>query len=112
MPRGRPKKRPDAQENDRQGGAQPGGRVNKMQCVREALQELGDAAQPKDLQDFLKRRFGLDMTTKHISTYKGGILKGKSGRGAPLRRPATQPVAPGRGEGANGGISVEDVRAV
>jgi len=131
MPRGIPKKKPDEQEQGQQNGAgrTKGGRINKLQCVRDALAELGNDAQPKDIQDFLKRRFDLDMNTKFIGTYKGTILRGKSGQRGIMRTPAAiapaevpaatapapvpaPPKASPQVEGTNGGISVEDIRAV
>ena len=117
MPRGRPKKAQEPAATAQGQGNGGGGRVNKMDCVRQALTELGNDAQPKDIQDFLKRKFGLDMNTKFISTYKGSILReaAKKGGGARLqtaRAPAPAPNAPLKAAGRNGGIGVEDIRAV
>jgi hypothetical protein len=123
MPRGIPNKKQEptagtggpADGAAKSGGRKKGKGVNKMQCVREALAELGNDAQPKDIQDFLKRKFGLDMNTKFISTYKGSILreaakKGGAGRRLAARAPA--PKASLKVAGRNGGIGVEDIRAV
>jgi hypothetical protein len=59
------------------------------------------------------------MNTKFISTYKGAILRGKSGKSAIMRSPAVAPApapAPPKASSQvvamNGGISVEDIRAV
>jgi hypothetical protein len=97
-----------------------GKRINKLQCVREALGELGNDAQPKDNQDFLKCRFNLDMTTKFISTYKGTVLREAARKSGIIRQPAARvsspapapPKASPKVVGTNGGISVEDIRAV
>ena len=113
MPRGRPKKQPDTQSQGNGAGTTRGGRINKMQCVRDALDELGNDAQPKDIQGFLKRKFDLDMDTKFISTYKGTILRGTAKKSGGVRRPAAVAAsnAP-KAARANGGISFEDIRAV
>jgi len=103
-------------------GRKKGKRVNKLQCVREAIAELGNDAQPKDIQDFLKRRFNLDMNTKFISTYKGTILRSAARESGVIREPAAavppaESVAvPPRESVAvaarNGGLSVEDIRVI
>lgn len=124
MPRGRPKKQQEpattgpGQENG--AGETKGGRINKMDCVRQALAELGDNAQPKDIQDFLLRKFDLDMNSKMVSTYKGTILKNPARKSGIIRRPAARvsspapapPKASPKVGGTNGGISVEDIRAL
>ncbi|HKI35084.1 MAG TPA: hypothetical protein VKA46_24720 [Gemmataceae bacterium] len=120
MPRGIPKKQPDAQDQQNGAGRTKGGRINKLQCVRDALHELGNDAQPRAIQDFLKHRFDLDMNTKFIGTYKGTILRGKSGQSGIMRTPAATapaevPVPPKASPqvgGTNGGISVDDIRAI
>jgi hypothetical protein len=110
MPRGRPKK--DAPGNV----AAPmwAGRTNKMECVRQALTQLGDDAKPKELQGFLKKTFHLDMDTKMLSTYKGMILKDAARKSAIMRPLAagTRATPPARAVAVNGGISVDDIRAV
>jgi hypothetical protein len=97
-------------------GKTRGGRINKLDCVRQALAELGNDAQPKDIQGFLKRKFGLDMNTKFISTYKGTILRGAAKKGGVVRRTAATAPAPAKAAlkvgAVNGAISVEDIRAV
>ena len=69
----------------------------------------------------MKRRFDLDMNTKFIGTYKGTIVRGKSGKSAIIRSPAVAPApelapAPPRASSqvapTNGGISAEDFRVV
>jgi len=51
------------------------GKVNKMEGVRRALAELGSDAKPKDIQEYVKKNFKIDMSTDHISTYKGDIQR-------------------------------------
>lgn len=100
--------------------------INKMDCVRQTLAELGNDAQPKDIQDHLKKKFDLDMDTKMISTYKSSILRDAAKKSGIIRQPAAPapeptpapsktpapPKASPRVGGTNGGISVEDIRAV
>jgi hypothetical protein len=123
MPRGIPNKKQETAAGTgapADGAAKPAGRkkgkgVNKMQRVREALAELGNDAQPKDIQDLLKRKFNLEMNTKFISTYKGSILREAAKKGGPVRQAAAKAPAPKTSikvAGKNGGISVEDIRAV
>ena len=128
MPRGIPNKKHEptaATQEQANGTAKPtGGKrakgINKMQCVREALGELGNEAQPKDIQDFLKRKFRLDMTTQYISTYKSGVLKEAVRKSGIIRLPAATPPTPAPAlskasspvAAMNGGISVEDIRDV
>jgi hypothetical protein len=81
------------------------GRVNKMECVRQAMGTLGNDATPKQLQAHLNDKFGLKMDTKMLSTYKGSILKAARKRGGG-RRPM------GGAAAINGGVRVEDIRAV
>jgi len=91
-------------------GRKKGKRVNKLQCVREAIAELGNDAQPKDIQDFLKRRFNLDMNTKFISTYKGTILRSAARESGVIREPAAAAAGGVRGgaaEGVRGGCGEE-----
>jgi hypothetical protein len=118
MPRGIPNKKPEPAATTKDQG-NGGGRVNKMDCVRQALTELGNDAQPKDIQGLVKRKFGLDMNTKFISTYKGSILREAAKKGGGARRPAARASSPApapktslKAAGTNGGISVEDIRAV
>ncbi len=103
MPRGRPKKSAAAGQGN---GAAPtrAGRLNKMECVRQAMTTLGNDATPKQLQAHLDEKYGVKMDTKMLSTYKGSILKNLKKRGGP--RQATRAAA------INGGVSVEDIRTV
>jgi len=86
--------------------------INKMDCVRQALANLGHDATTKELQDFLKKTFNLDMDAKMLSSYKGSILKKAAGPSALIRQPAPTPPTPLKAVATNGGISVEDIRAV
>jgi len=87
-------------------GRTAGGRVNKMECMRQTLAQIGSDAKPKEIQDHLKKTFGLTMSTKMISTYKGSIGKKAAQQSRVMRSPATgRPVGSGSG-------GIEDARAV
>jgi hypothetical protein len=75
-------------------GRTKGGRINKMECVRQALRDKGKNAKPKEIHDYLLETFGLDMNTKMISTYKGSVLKKGGHKGGRKRRAAPAPVTP------------------
>jgi hypothetical protein len=49
--------------------------MTKMEAVRRALDERGLTAPTAALQEFVKMRFGLDMTAGHVKNYKGKILR-------------------------------------
>jgi hypothetical protein len=62
----------------KKGGAAPKkapGDITKQEAVRRALAELGRDAMPLRIKGFVKNRYGLEMTTNHISTAKGDILR-------------------------------------
>jgi hypothetical protein len=96
--------------------------------MRKTLAELGNDAQPKAIQEHLKKKFNVDMDTKLISTYKSGILRDAGKKRGSVRQPAasapatapapapaptaTRAKASPRAGTMNGGISVEDIRAV
>jgi len=42
--------------------------ITKMEAVRRAWRALGKDAKPAQMKGFIKNRFGIDMTTDHIST--------------------------------------------
>jgi hypothetical protein len=80
--------------------------ISKMEGVRRALTELGNEAGNKDIQGFLKSRFGIEMDLAMISNYKSSLKA--AGKSAPTRKPS-QPA----GQSASGnGISLDDIRAV
>jgi hypothetical protein len=49
--------------------------ITKMDAVRRGLDELGPEAKPTALREFVKNRFGLDMTLGHVKNYKGKIVR-------------------------------------
>jgi hypothetical protein len=68
------------------------GGLSKMEGVRRALSELGKDAKPARIQGFVKERFGIEMSTDVVSTYKGDIAR-KAAKAAVTKSPVTQPVA-------------------
>ena len=56
--------------------------VNKADLVRKALEQLGDNAKPKAIQELLKMQHGIDMNTGMISAYKSNAAKKAAGAGA------------------------------
>ena len=55
--------------------------MTKLEAVRQALSELGKDAMPTQIKGFVKERFGLEMTTDHISTAKSDIRRRAGGKG-------------------------------
>jgi hypothetical protein len=49
---------------------------SKMQMVREALDQLGSDAKPKDIGDHVKAKYGADINPQMISSYKSTISGG------------------------------------
>src|SRR5262245_55686521 len=95
--------------------------ISKMEAVRRALARLGRDAKPAQMQPWIKAEFGITMSTDHISSSKGDILRKQAGKGktAPAKaapaaaRPAAQPPAKAEAVGSrSGGIHLEDIRAV
>src|SRR3954464_1537339 len=78
----------EAQKGKGEATARPGKKVNKMEAVRRSLAKLGAEATPREIQADVKKRFKVDMTTDHISTYKGDIA-----RKARQKKAAGQPEA-------------------
>jgi hypothetical protein len=109
------------------GQAKGNGRT-KLDAVREALKEMGKTAKPLAIRDFVKTRFGMDINTGLISTYKkelAGKRKGKRKRRGAKKHAAAKAstkagaapkaAAPAaRTQAGKGGrsISLKDVAAV
>ncbi len=103
---------PESNHTEAGGNGREGGRVNKMEIVRKALAKLGNDAKPKAMHDYILKTYQVEIGTDIISNYKGLILRKAAGesRLTPSPEPAAPPSA--KKEAANGGISIEDVRAV
>jgi hypothetical protein len=74
---------------------------SKMSMVREALEQLGSDAKPKDIREYVKAKYSTDIPATMISSYKSNIT---SGGGSGRSRM-------GRG-GGNGAVSVSDLEAL
>jgi hypothetical protein len=103
------------------------GGMSKREAVRRALADLGPDATPTQLQPHIREKYGIDMTTDHISTEKGNLRKkaGAAKRGATKtlasKPPAqasvarqSEPEKPAAQAKAAGGdaIGLDDIEAV
>jgi hypothetical protein len=94
-------------------------KINKMEAVRRSLKKLGKTATPTAIQADVKARFGVEMSTDHISTCKGDIARKereqkeakKQAANKSQERPAQAPPATA-GTGRKASIALEDVLAV
>lgn len=88
--------------------------ITKMEAMRRSLAKLGDNAPSQQLKSELKGRFGIEMTTKAIATYRSDILKKRAKSKAPARPTAARPEtakpkpapAPSNGKAA---VTVEEI---
>jgi hypothetical protein len=95
---------------------QPGTKpMSKMDGVRKTLRDLGKKAMPRQMQEHLKKNYGIDMTVAHISNYKSEILRKRKGKKKGAAKPAEaasvtsqQPAA--RATSRAGGISLQDLQ--
>lgn len=88
--------------------------TNKMDAMRQALDELGKNAMPKAIQSLVKQKHGIDMSTTLISNYKHHLLGGKR-KGKRGRKPGPKPAAGaavGAGRTGPSKITLEDIQAV
>jgi hypothetical protein len=98
--------------------------ISKLEAVRRTMKKLGDSATPSEMKPYIKAKFGHDMTTDHISTSKGDILRKarQAAEAAQLtasgRKPAAAAAAPSSAKtaaaptsakAADGAILLEDV---
>lgn len=81
--------------------------VSKQEAVRLALEELGRDGKTSEIQLYIKKTFGIDMTTNHISAAKGAILKKAANKFAGKDPERTKPakVAPIKPEERKGEMS-------
>src|SRR5262249_32366318 len=81
-------------------------RVNKMDLIRESLDQFAKDAMPLEIQQTVKDKHGIELSTSLISNYKSYLLtkgKRKAGRKA-ASKPATAT--------AKGSISMAEIQAV
>lgn len=89
--------------------AAAGGGETQADMVRAALAELGPRAKPQAIQDFIKEKFGREVTKGIISNYKStmkkkGLIPGGARRGP--GRPRAVAAASG------GTVRLDDLEAV
>src|SRR5437764_277473 len=89
----------------------PTEKISKKEAVRRSLARLGKDAQPVEIQADVLGRFGIEMTTGHISTTKGELRREAAGKkpaakqevAGPQEQPAPPaPAAPATPAGSNG----------
>jgi len=99
-------------------GAQAARKMKKREAVRQSLAFLGKDAKPQAMLADIRERFGIEMTTDHISTEKGILLRQKKAGRKPGRPRGSstqeqQPAAPAPRQAGHGGsgssVPVEDV---
>jgi hypothetical protein len=103
--------------------------LTKMEAVRRGLAELGNDSMPARIKGFVKERFDIEMSTDHISVYKGKILREAAAQAQnaaqkPLarkavrkkrraRRPLVQPsAAAAKTAPAGNAVTMEDARTI
>ena len=70
----------------------PAGGISKMDAVRQAMSELGNAATRTEIQKFVKVRFGVEMNLDVVSSYKAFIAS--KAKKTAAKSPAAIPVPP------------------
>jgi hypothetical protein len=85
--------------------------LTKMEAMRRSLGELGLDAKPLQLKAHLKSKYGINMDTSVISSYKG-TLKNKMGKRGPGRPKKARQTAGSSANGSSGSLSVADIQAV
>jgi hypothetical protein len=97
--------------------------ITKKEAVRRALAHFGKDGKPAQMQGWIKEQFGIEMSTDHISTAKGQILRKKGGKAKksaakksapkPPVQPAAASTSPAKASGGRAsGIALEDILAV
>jgi hypothetical protein len=91
--------------------------LTKREAVRRALADLGPDATPTQMQGHIREKFGIEITTNHISTEKGNLRKKKGVSKRPGAKPAAQvaaarTVGPEKLAAAPPAIGMEDIEAV
>jgi hypothetical protein len=88
-------------------------KITKTEAVRRSLQKLGPDATPTEVQKDVKKRFGIDMTTDHISTTKSQLRKEASKNKPAQKQEETKPVAAPPAKAASNGkgtaVEMQDV---
>jgi hypothetical protein len=92
--------------------------ITKIAAVKKALKELGKDAMPGKIQEYVKEKFGLEMSSSHVSNYKTHLRKRKSKKakavaGAESAPATAAPVVKAASASANGSsVTLSDIAAV
>jgi hypothetical protein len=90
--------------------------ISKQEAVRRALAHFGRDAKPAEMQGWIKQQFGIEMSTDHISTAKGEVLRKAGAKKAAAPKPQVQRAAastsPAKCTGTDSGIPLADILAV
>ena len=92
--------------------------LNKLQAVREVLDNNGKDTMPLDIQKAIKEKHGVKLSTSLISNYKGKLLGGvrkksrKPGPKPTAAAPASHHPANGRRTATTGSITLDDITEV
>jgi hypothetical protein len=89
--------------------------LNKFEAVKRTLAALGPDAMPLAIQGYVKKQFGIDVSTAVVSAYKKELKARAKKKPAPKPpvQPAPQPsVRQPAPTPAKNGISLEDIEAV
>jgi hypothetical protein len=105
----RTKKADTVPQQEQGNGAAP----TKTGAVEQALDALGRKAKPRAIRNWILDNLHMDVTTSLISNIKSTLKKrGRRKVGRPRKEDAGAPAAPVAREPREGGISVDDVKAV
>ncbi|HYT88451.1 MAG TPA: hypothetical protein VEL76_07065 [Gemmataceae bacterium] len=91
--------------------------ITKIDGVKAALAKLGQKAKPLAIKEYLKKEFGLDISTDVASNYKKTLAKrakkakakAPAKAAAPAPKPAAALAAP---KAATGGIPLKDIQTL
>src|SRR5579872_1809501 len=93
-------------------------KITKQEAVRRALAHFGKDGKPAEMQGWIKQQFNIEMSTDHISTAKGEILRKAAATkkaGLPKAAPVQQAAAstsPAKSTANASGIPLADILAV
>jgi hypothetical protein len=68
-------------------------KISKQEAVRRALAHFGNDAKPLQMKGWIKDELGIEMSTNHVSTAKGSILKAANKGGSAKRKAGRPPSA-------------------
>jgi hypothetical protein len=68
-------------------------KISKQEAVRRALAHFGNDAKPAQMKPWIKDELGIEMSTNHVSTAKGSILKAARKGGSSKKKLGRPPSA-------------------